>query len=699
MMRSQSRRGRGDAGASLVLAMAFMTGVGVVVGALLTFSSTAITSAKFTLEHAQDANDVAGGLQAAINTVRASDFNNGTGEDCLNASHSLTYPGGEVAVTCAPKSGTGASGTLVPISAKNKPGWALLTLGDNTDEPGIGQESNSVFRVHGKVQSNSTIEINGSECAATPQPPTDLNCSELYQTAPATSVIAKGTCSGRIVTTGSVECNSPVSPMDPAYPQPSAAGAVARTAPGCSSGTASAVSLSPGIYTDAVRLNALTSGGSACTSKVVLFTAGTYFFDFRNSASADRVWTIGNKDVTVIGGTPNGWSTSATAKPALELPGACISPLTTTTANSGVQFVFGGDSRLKVTAGDVELCGQWSANRPPITIYGAKADSGIDSGSATAAAVSSATAPAFTGLVNLSANDGIAATATFQNPNKATTASLVARGFGPSPTVPANSVLRKATLSVKHRVTGAGVTGLTATVAPKDGAARPADPLPVTTAWETSEVDLSSTLAASVAAGTLNDLNITVAAAAAKNSTATVGVDWISLALEWIPPTGIRAQTTRIGGADNCVGTAPYVPGVRNCAMITTDGKQTDFYVTGTTYAPLAALDIALTNASGQVFRSGLIARSVQMKVTASSDFTGAVIEVPDDTTLATATDLVVYFTAYRCPDGATCTGVAPPAAPWVEAGKAQVKYDDKGVFPPAAGARSVTVEAWQLLR
>jgi hypothetical protein len=709
--RSVRRRSalEGDAGASLILALAFLTGVGIVVGALLSYSGTAIRSAAATHAHAQSANDVAGGLQAAINTVRRSQFDNETGQTCLDADQTLDYAGtgGAVAVTCTPKSDSGVGGGLVQISNSNKPGWALLTLGTNAGEPGIEQSGNNLFWIRGKVQSNSTISIGGSACPLTPQPPAaGTNCSEIYQTAAAgPPVTAAGACSGQIVSTGTVTCNTGATAQDPgatglattaAYAQPSIAGAVPRTVPACSSGTASTVSLQPGVYIDAAPLNNLMS-----CSKVILFTPGAYFFDFRNGTSADHVWTITSRFTRVVGGTPNGWSPSD-ANPTFTMPGACVSPLTTQTAGSGVQFVFGGDSRMSVGPGNVELCGQWSASRPPITVYGAKADDGIATG---AGAVSSATSSGFSPAnallpAALNAVGGTAATATITAPNnKAATATMTATGFGGAAPLP-GSVLRSAVLSVRHQVMpgGTGVPDFSYTVTPNGGSPLSAVSLPTSpsSTWTTTTSDLRSALAAAVADGTFSGVKVKVDATVPKGTTATVGVDWIQLDLTWIPPTGIRGQSTAVDGTANCVGTAPYTS-TQNCALIKTTGNQLSFYITGTVYAPLAAIDIGLTNTSGQVFRSGLIARSVRMGVSSSSSYSTPIIDVPDDS--LGPGDLVVYLTAYRCPESASCTGVTPGTAPWVVAGKAQVKYADNGVYPPVAGNRSVTVQAWQMLR
>ncbi|WP_235190774.1 hypothetical protein [Amycolatopsis rifamycinica] len=47
-----------------------------------------------------------------------------------------------------------------------------------------------------------------------------------------------------------------------------------------------------------------------------------------------------------------------------KIPGACDNPIDDVKA-LGIEFVFGGDSRLAVKAGQTEICGIYSAERPP----------------------------------------------------------------------------------------------------------------------------------------------------------------------------------------------------------------------------------------------------------------------------------------------------------------------------------------------
>src|SRR3954449_6621729 len=190
-MSPDSRSGRDDRGAALVLALLFITGVALITGALLSFSGASLRSATELHNRSQVDLDVDGALQVALNTLRQSTYNNATGETCLSTG-TLDVVGANsplVRVSCTPGTGTGAAAGLVPISSSNRPGSAILTLGTDPGEPGLGQSSNGVLWVKGRIYSNSTITQGGSGCPATPQPPAS-NCAEIYS--PNAQVITKG---------------------------------------------------------------------------------------------------------------------------------------------------------------------------------------------------------------------------------------------------------------------------------------------------------------------------------------------------------------------------------------------------------------------------------------------------------------------------------------------------------------------------
>jgi hypothetical protein len=110
------------------------------------------------------------------------------------------------------------------------------------------------------------------------------------------------------------------------------------------------------------------------------------------------------------------------------------------------------------------------------------------------------------------------------------------------------------------------------------------------------------------------------------------------------------------------------------------------FYVQGTTYAPKAVVDVTLNNVAEQVFRFGVIARSLWVKETGSFTFGGPVIEVPDD---SPGFVFSVYLSAYVCQGSGSCSPGGTPAL------RAKVAFVDADPVTPVAGNRQVVVLSW----
>ncbi|MGB9376774.1 MAG: hypothetical protein WCB04_04580, partial [Mycobacteriales bacterium] len=153
------RRMVDDSGASLILALAFMTFLGLVVSALLTYSGTSLRSTSATQAKAEATYDIDGALQGAVNQIRTDGtYANAPGQRCPdfrfagpNATRSdASAP--EIIVRCAPVKGTGAAGGAVEINADNRPANAVLTLGTGS-ETGIDKGADNVLLVHGDVYS------------------------------------------------------------------------------------------------------------------------------------------------------------------------------------------------------------------------------------------------------------------------------------------------------------------------------------------------------------------------------------------------------------------------------------------------------------------------------------------------------------------------------------------------------------------
>ena len=103
--------------------------------------------------------------------------------------------------------------------------------------------------------------------------------------------------------------------------------------------------------------------------------------------------------------------------------------------------------------------------------------------------------------------------------------------------------------------------------------------------------------------------------------------------------------------------------------MLHTDIHTDELYIQGTAYTPKAWLDIRLVGVTGQVFRSGLVARAATLNVSPSNGYEGPLIELPDNT--LAPTPLRVYLTAWSCPSG-RC---ASPPQPRTDGGRSGARW------------------------
>jgi hypothetical protein len=359
-----------------------------------------------------------------------------------------------------------------------------------------------------------------------------------------------------------------------------------------------------------------------------------------------------------------------------------------------VQFVFGGDSRFVVGAAKAELCGTYQTTAPPIAVYG------LSSGAetrvpATGATTTRLTAPGAATRFNpatvpaATTVDGAYATWVDTTAGSAArTGSFSATGYAPVAPIPAGSVVDVATLRVVHGNTaGVNTDVKTVTVKVAGGA-----PITVTLPsyndglMHTDTVNLLTTSGAAFP----NEVHsrgytgATITYAATVKHSGTERVDAVELDLAY------RAPAFR--GGSGCVTQTPYTgTGSGPCPLIlSTNSPGTQFYVQGTTYAPRAALDIALNNVSGQVFKFGVVSRTLRVNVTGSSSFTEAVIQVPDDSPGYGLTPNVgIYLRTY------VCAGSGPCPTTGTEALRAKVRLEDDPGTAITAGRRKVVIETW----
>lgn len=370
-------RRRDDRGATLVFALIIVTTIALVMTAVM---SMAFTGARTTVAM-RDRGDVTYGADAAaqlaINALRTDTFN-GTPGQCVTAAASTTLPSfypaagssapSSAYVTCTPGPGnaTGSGAT----SANASPGSAVLTLGTAPGEDGIYVSSNAgPIKIRGGVFSNSTINAQSGGLQNTYNNPPSLPYN-----------LARGACiNPQLITPAQyTTCNyaapdqrgqdpGTLTPHGLSYDTPPAAtqdGTIAPCAPGATYQT-----VFPGRFTNAADLNGLTG----CSTGIVWFKPGRYYFDFQDAGS--HVWNV-NKTY-VIAGTPT-IPLAATPNPA-QMPTSCVPPAaaTATKDTTGALFVLGGDSQLALShqgspGGQIALCAFRSENGPPIAVYGLK---------------------------------------------------------------------------------------------------------------------------------------------------------------------------------------------------------------------------------------------------------------------------------------------------------------------------------------
>jgi Tfp pilus assembly protein PilX len=148
-------------------------------------------------------------------------------------------------------------------------------------------------------------------------------------------------------------------------------------------------------------------------------------------------------------------------------------------------------------------------------------------------------------------------------------------------------------------------------------------------------------------------------------------------------------------GLKDAVGVVPAQSGCvitpAGCPAIQSDNSpDSRLYIQGTTYLPLASVDVSLNNLTGQVFRFGVIARSISLNPTGSAVLNNPVIEVPDDSP-ASVPRTVVELTVSVCERAASCTASAGKVRL-----RAKVGIDDD---PAGSGKRQITVLSWSVLR
>jgi hypothetical protein len=357
-----------------------ITGMALVMGVVMTQVDTSVRATVGLRDETSTVYGADGAAQYAINKLRSDSSGlcqTSTTSFALNnfvpAANGNTSGPSSAYVACTPDSSnlTGGSAT----DATTSPGTALLALDSNLGEDGITANVNAgPVKIRGAIYSNSRINAGGGLANVWTPPASNPN-GKTYN-------IARGACLpsassvGVIAGNGTTTCNAPAADsrgQDPGTLTPHGASYDLPAAPsgngtigGCTGG-AKFQTVTPGRFTDATALSNL----SGCSKNVVWFQPGTYYFDF---TAANTTWSV--PSTFVIAGTPTIPLTSTPT--AADMPTACVGPGDAgATTTSGVEFVFGGNSKLAVnnsagSGSQLTICASNSSNGPPMAVYGLK---------------------------------------------------------------------------------------------------------------------------------------------------------------------------------------------------------------------------------------------------------------------------------------------------------------------------------------
>ena len=331
-------------GSVLIIALIFVAVMGLVVGALVEMASTNFRNTAGTRTQRRVAYSADAAVQEAIKTYREGFA--ASGADTCDTTPPVvnTKP---MTIGCSDPS-YGTSGGFL-----NQPPLAVITL-PPPSETGLATGSSGTLNVSGGLYSDTDINASSGSTIRVIQGPT----------------IARTGCNGggTFVRDPGFNCNhvgAYPDGTDPLFLPAVSSAPPPVTLPSSCPGSAPVI-MPAGTYSDATALNQLFN---LCSGHVFYFppTLGgaVYYFDFTDSGPHN--WTPG---AVIIGGTlPAGQSLSTVTS----LPsGERCDP-----GKSGVQFIFGGNSRLTLASASVDLCAQPDPThtQQEIAVYGLSAGS------------------------------------------------------------------------------------------------------------------------------------------------------------------------------------------------------------------------------------------------------------------------------------------------------------------------------------
>ena len=697
-----------DAGSTLVIALVFMTVFGLLLAVVMGFidASFRATLAVRDQTNAMYAGDAA--IDAAIQYYRSQLRDGRVNRPCPTygpISFGTEPDIYEVMVEC---DGMLTSGdTFIPDFDETVPEHSILTLSTDPTIPGIYVEpTDKRVKIRGDVWSRSTIEIKTGE---------EFLEVEGAVTA-ATGCV--GDTADRIIAT-TLTCITSTVAADPNYPMSTTTvPGPPESMPSCPAAD-SVLKFYPGTYTSAAALNALTAAPTCGSGKIYWFQPGIYYFDFQEPENA-AVWNISHPSANgamdgisdYVAGTPRAtdWNpalpTSPTNRPVFGR--SCLTendflPPADPPSDTGVQFIFGGVSRMHITSsGEFEMCAQPSprtgAPQQQIAIFGVTQTTGApglpvnppDRDPETALSLPSTTQTVFINPLDGRVIDSKDAEAKLTSVLR--NASIALGSFCPGcPPIPADATISSAKLRINHSdqfQTGGGpnpnrVAQVTATVSWNSSSIVITDggtslPCPAQRICRDSNeheelIDLKALGFDSPA-----EINGGVSATFEGRWQANepyLRLNGMRLEIVYTPPsTGFQQQTGTMVALNN-----------NSFPFFQTSLPKTTIAIHGTVYAPLSGVDLFLVNRADEALKRGAIVRYIKLKATAGLISDEPPISLPE----GSRGNRGILLRAIVDP---------PDADPRVRV-RAVIDIDDGCQVLPCEVGQTVTVRSWSFVR
>jgi hypothetical protein len=621
-----------DDGFALVAALVVISVISLLVGVVLQYSytseqNTTVTTIVNKTVYAGDG--LADDSVRQLATSQYSGIAPYSQSPCFPTTEAINgVTGGAVSCTARTNSGTISSSVI-----NGEPKQAVLALSANASE-GTAQAANSTAIVQGDIAagpsmtqgSGSTVTTLGSVTAGT-----SCAVSGVVTPLPFCPTAQPGDPANDATYGGSAANAASQWGLPASFPVTNNSAAPACTTP--------LVTINPGSYNTKSQIQNLLN----CPNAVIWFKPGQYYFDFLDASptSHELIFDGATTGSVLVGGSASGWTPGTTAASAVPFPTAAAPATSACDATQqGVEFIFGGDTRITVNSGKAQLCSYVPTPTTPvdtatsgqhIAIYAPSTSKTVLAGTSnnvpTTAANNSTRAggasnKAWSNPANGEAVDGALATVKLSSPSQPSQY-LDLGGFNTS-TVPATATGITATATLTASL--GGTTGnlhayLTWSGGPTGDAGQLVADCPTLNC--DGALHAITMTATNLTAAQLATLVIRVYGDNVSNNPIDIAVDGVSVNIPFYLTYNATSGTSSA---------APYGPGsASTTAVVKVLGAYptTVFAVHGTVYAPAGVVDFRSTGVPYTMVDRGVVARHLYLATTQAAGTTQPVISIP----------------------------------------------------------------------